>query len=195
MKIRLFSRWLCSALVVGTAFVAAPKLADAQVFTPSYLAPSGGGELGVYVSDSFDDAAIEGIFRTRLGGYDVGLRPGVVLSGDPELLLGADLRAPLTSTAPIGFAFAGGVQGIVGDDFLLGATAGIVLGGTIRGEGISFTPYLHPRVAIAGGDAGSDADVLADLGLDVQLQSDLIFKLAVSFNDRYSSLGFGLAFR
>lgn len=195
MTIRLVSGWFCSAVLVTALVSFAPVPALGQVFTPSYLAPSGGGSLGVYVSDSFDDAAIEAIFRTRLGGYDIGLRPGVVLSGDPELLLGADLRAPLTSGAPIGFAFAGGAQGIVGDDFVLGATAGIVLGGTIRGEGISFTPYLHPRVAIAGGDAGSDADVLADVGLDVQLQSDLIFKLAVSFNDRYSSLGFGLAFR
>ena len=184
--------------IVGALPNAFAPAASAQVFTPSYLAPAGGGTLGVYVSETFGDAALEAILRTSLGGYDVGLRPGVVLASDPLLLLGTDLRAPLAAATPLEFAFTGGLQAAVGDDFRLGGTAGLVLGAPLQGEGIRLTPYLHPRLAVAsgdGGDEGADAYVLADVGLDVQLQSDLIFKLAFSFNDRFSSLGFGLAFR
>lgn len=172
--------------------------AEAQVFTPTFQPPRGGGNVGVYVSD-FEpgDFAIEGIFRQGGRPYDLGFRIGVADVGDIGVLLGADFRNPLAlGTAPIDFAFTLGGQALLGDVSGFGFQGGLSIGSTFRGQAFNFTPYIHPRLALIndfGGSDDLDLDVLADVGLDFAF-SNLVLRFGVNLG-RGADFGIGVAFR
>lgn len=184
------------ALAGGGLFATA---ASAQVFTPTFQPPRGGGNLGLYLSDlEGGDFALEGIFRQGGRPYDLGFRIGVADVGDDAgLMLGADLRNPLAlGTAPLDFAFTLGAQGIFGDASGFGFQGGLSIGSTFRGQGFNFTPYIHPRLALVNDLRGNDnlnLDVLADVGFDFAFPN-LVFRVGVNLGAG-SDWGIGVAFR
>jgi hypothetical protein len=184
---------LMPAVAAAALFVTAAS-AEAQVFTPSYQAPVVMNDVGVYLSDSPGDLALEGIWRSG----PVGLRLGYV-DTEPEgkLSLGGEIRVPLT--APIDIAFTAGAQGLIGgDNNALGLQAGLSLGQRFVNPGVALTPYIHPRVALidAGGtDDDFETELLAELGLDAEFSQNLILRLSVGISDVTPNLGVGLAWR
>jgi hypothetical protein len=179
--------------VAATALFVTAASAEAQVFTPSYQAPVVMDDIGVYLSDSPGDMALEGIWRSG----PVGLRVGYV-DAEPEglLSLGGEVRVPLT--APIDIAFTAGAQGLIGDANALGLQAGLSLGERFVNPGVALTPYIHPRVALV--DAGGTEDdfeteLLAELGLDAEFSRNLILRLSVGLSDESPNVGVGLAWR
>lgn len=185
--------WL--ALAVGVVYT---PPAVAQVFTPTFQPPRGGGNVGVYLSDfEGGDFAIEGIFRQGGRPYDLGFRIGLADIGDVAFLVGADLRSPLAlGTAPVDFAWTLGGQGLLGDVSGFGFQGGLSIGSTFPLEGFAFTPYIHPRLAIinpVGGNDETDLDVLADLGFDLAFPN-LVLRFGVNLG-RGSDWGIGVAFR
>jgi hypothetical protein len=173
--------------------------AGAQVFTPTFMAPAPSSDLGVYVSGVGGGTAVEGIWRTRSRSFDVGLRGGFVDAGSGMLSVGAELRnqIPLQG-APIGLAFTAGAQALVGDGSAVGFQAGLTAGHTFAAPQVTVTPYLHPRIAAARGlGHGSrfEADVLADLGVDLGFQPNLSLRLNVGLANAGPDWGIGLAFR
>lgn len=167
--------------------------ARAQVFTPSYQSPVVMNDIGVYLSDSPGDLALEGIWRSG----PVGLRLGYV-DADPDgvLSVGGEVRVPLT--APIDIAFTAGAQGLIGDVNAVGLQAGLSLGQRFVNPGIALTPYIHPRIAVIDGYAGGDdweTELLAELGLDAEFSQNLILRLSVGLSDESPDVGVGLAWR
>lgn len=185
---------LVVALVAGTA-----SIAQAQVFTPTFMAPRQESSLGVYLSD-LDDLAIEGIARGSFGGYDLGIRGGIVDADDATgILIGGELRNPLSlGTAPLDLSFTAGIQGILGDFEAIGAQVGLSLGHTFVPDtgGLRFTPYIHPRLAYIDPNEPADGDLelLADVGLDLDFASNLSFRIGINLGDG-ADWGVGIAWR
>jgi hypothetical protein len=195
MIVRL--RWFTLSLVLAAALTAAP--ASAQVFTPSYMAPRSSSDIGIYLSDGPGDFAIEGIWRRAGGSWDLGLRGGLADTRDLGILLGAELRNPLRTGAPLDLAVTGHAQGLIIPDADSGAgfLAGLSIGYTFESPDISFTPYLHPRAGIIAGFGADDLDLelLADLGFDVRINQSLELRFGIAFEDMGADWGIGLAWR
>jgi hypothetical protein len=190
--------WALSFLMLGI-LTAAP--AAAQIFTPSYLAPRPSSDLGIHISDGFGRGglAVEGVWRRGFGGYDLGVRAGLgEAGGDALLLLGGDYRRPLAlQTEPIDIAATGGAQVALGSSSALGLDVGLSVGSTFTPEGVGVTPYLHPRFALvrAFDRDGLRLRILADLGVEVEIQNNLLIRLALGFGSETADFGIGLAWR
>lgn len=183
------------ALAIGAVNVSE---AAAQVFTPTFQPPRGGGNVGVYVSDGPGDFAVEGIFRQGARTSDLGFRVGLADVGDGlGVLVGADLRNPLAlGTAPIDFALTLGGQGLLGDNSGFGFQGGLSIGSTFRAQGFNFTPYIHPRLALVNEIGERDdlgLDVRADVGFDLAFPT-FVFRFGANLG-RGADFGFGVAFR
>ena len=179
---------------VSTSFPVAA--ARAQVFTPTYMSPILLNDLGAYLSDGPGDLTVEGIWR----GGPLGLRVGFVdTDGDDLLSVGGELRSPIAlATAPLGLAFTAGAQGLIGDADAVGLQVGLSAGYRFLSPGLALTPYLHPRVAFINGFARDDdfeSDVLADVGVDVEIPENLVFRLGLGLSDETADWGIGLAWR
>jgi len=196
MKIRF------TLLALVLALVSLPGIAAAQIFTPSYLAPRQSSDIGLHISDGWSRGgglAFEGVWRRGFGLYDLGLRGGIAeSSGDAVLLIGGDYRRPLAlPTEPLAMALTGGAQAAVGSGSAFGVDAGLTVGSTFNPEGILITPYLHPRVALVRSAPRQNLglELLADLGVEVEIQNNLIFRLALGFGSETADFGIGLAWR
>jgi len=176
--------------VVGVDQVAA------QVFTPTYMAPRSAGDLGIYLSDGPGSFSVEGIMRRRSAPFDLGLRFGLADTDDLSVLLGAELRNPVATGAPIDLAVTGFAQGVFGGVSGAGFLVGLAVGHTFAGGGIAFTPYLHPRFGLVQPLRRNDFDLelLADLGFDVSVSPRLDLRFGIGLGNRPSA-GVGFAWR
>jgi hypothetical protein len=185
--------------IAAFAAVGISSNAQAQVFSPSYLAPRVANELGIYVSDSPGDVTAEGSLRANFSGTMLGLRAGIADMDDAQLTIGGELLHPLTVTnAPLDFAVTGAAQALIGDVKLAGFSLGLDIGHTFVSPGLTVSPYIHPRIALSGGygDEGEmDADLLADLGVNVDLAPNLSLRLGIGLTGPVSNWGFGAAWR
>jgi hypothetical protein len=189
---RWIAGWLC---VLGLAIA---SRADAQVFTPSYLAPRVANEIGVYLSDSPGDLAGEGILRRNFGGTLLGLRAGVADLGDTRLMVGGELLSPLAVQAPINLGITAGAQGIFGDTKAAGFQVGLDIGATLQAPGLTVSPYVHPRLGFINGFGPSndfDTDLLADLGVNLDFVPGISLRLGIGLSDNQPDWGLGIAWR
>jgi hypothetical protein len=133
----------------------------------------------------------------------VGLHAGYVDAGDGSLSVGLDLRNPVVlAGAPIGLAFTVGGQAVIGDATSVGGQVGFTAGQALPAGTVTVTPYIHPRLAVANGFVGDqaggqndfDADVLADVGLDIDFASGVSLRLGANLGDG-ANWGLGVAFR
>lgn len=191
---RMRVTWAVIGVVAALASLAGT--AGAQIFTPGYLPPRGGPEMGVYLNDHPGGFSVELLWRRGFGDYDLGLRGGVASFGDAALLAGAEYRRLLDlGTEPLDLAATGGVQVVLGDGSAFGAGAGVTLGHTFVPEGFTFTPYLHPRIGLVAGGGHSDLEVLADLGFDFAFRRDLVLRFGIGLGDPTANWGIGLSWR
>ena len=191
-------RKLSFALAGVLLAVTSASAVGAQVFTPTYQSTQRSSDIGLYLADLDtdvgDDLAIEGILRRSAGGYDLGLRLGVV---EDAILVGFDTRAPLSvaGTAPLALALTFGGQGALGDANAFGAQVGLTVGHTFTSPGVSLTPYIHPRAAVLFGDVVDEGfDPRADLGIDVALNPNFVIRFGANLADG-ADFGIGLALR
>ncbi|MEX2583909.1 MAG: hypothetical protein WD766_11575 [Gemmatimonadota bacterium] len=170
--------------------------AVAQVFTPSFLAPRSSSDIGVYLSDGPGAFALEGIWRRAAGSYDLGLRVGVADTDDASLLVGGEIRNPISTGAPLDLAVSGTAQALLGDVSGAGFLVGLILGGTFGDSQLTFTPYIHPRAGLVEfvGD-GFDLELVADAGLDIRVGSDLEVRFGFAIDDLPGDWGVGVAWR
>jgi hypothetical protein len=187
-----------AGVVALAAMVMAAVPARAQVFTLPFQSTERGSDIGIYLSDGPGDLAVEGIWRRGFGTGDLGLRAGFADAGDGDLLLGADWRQPLAlGTQPVDLALTFGGQAALGDVDAIGGQVGLVFGHTFVEEGLHVTPFVHPRLAVAGdlnGNGGAELDVLADLGADFRFAPNLVLRLGVNLGSG-ADWGIGLAWR
>lgn len=188
-------RILTGGLVLSVAAVAG---LEAQVFTPTYLAPQVANEAGIYVSDGPGDLAAEGILRRNFGGTMLGLRLGVVDAGDTELTVGGEILSPLAGGGPLSLALTAGGQAIVGDADAVGLQVGLDVGASFQSPGLTVSPYIHPRLGFIdwfGGGDDLEAELLADIGVNLDFRSNLSLRLGVGLSDYVADWGLGLAWR
>jgi hypothetical protein len=179
-----------------TGMTAAPV--EAQLFTPSYMAPRPSSDIGIYLSDGPGDFAVEGILRRSSGAYDLGFRAGIADTNDLSVLLGVELRNPIAISAPIDVAVTGGAQGAFGDISDGGLLLGVSIGHTFVAPELGLTPYLHPRIGLVTFDEDGDdigLELLADLGFDVSFNRNLELRFGISLDDVAAEWGIGLAWR
>lgn len=176
--------------------VAAAGSVAAQIFTPTYLSPRTSSDVGVYFNDGPGDFSVEGILRRGFGGYDLGFRGGLADTGDLLVLLGLDYRNPIMAGEPLGVAVTGGAQAGLGDASVFGLTAGLTVGPTVAADGVTFTPYAHPRVALVDGTGGDgmDLELLADIGVDLAFNR-LELRFGATFEDQGADWGIGISWR
>lgn len=187
-----------SVLILLAAVAWTAGDAVAQVFTPTFMAPRSSSDVGLYLSDGPGDFSMEGIWRRAAGGFDLGFRVGVADMGDVAFMAGAELRNPLAVGAPLDLAVTGSAQGVFGPDIPGGAgfLLGLSLGHTFVSPGLSFTPYLHPRVGpVQSLGRDFELDLLADFGFDVRIGNSLDLRFGVGFADSSPDFGVGLAWR
>jgi hypothetical protein len=185
-------------LLVAVAFGSVSRRAEAQVFTPTFMAPRQSSDIGLYLSDGPGEFSIEGIMRRGFGAYDLGFRLGLADTEDLTVLVGGELRHPVAQTAPIDLSVTGHAQGAFGDRSGLGVLLGLALGYTFTTPEIAFTPYLHPRVGGVESLYGDDFDLelLADLGFDLRFSQSFDVRLGITFEDEHGAeFGVGLAWR
>ncbi len=194
-------RWLrASGPVVACAVLAAAGNLGAQApGTTTFNAPYRAfdhSEFGVYFSLPGDPllntrgTAFEGFYRLATGGFDVGVKAGILnprAPRDPDLLLGLEARQRvLTHTAqvPLDAALVLGVGGkLTSGHSQLIVPAGISLGHRFdtSGAAMSVEPYIQPTflTTVAAGTSqtmfamGLGVDVRLTQGFDVRLSSGL----------------------
>lgn len=192
-------RKLVCGIVTLFAALATVESAQAQVFSPTYLAPRVANEVGIYVSDSPGDLTAEGSLRGNFSGTMLGLRAGIADMGDTQLTIGGEILHPLAvNNAPLAFAVTGAAQALFGDAKWAGFTVGLDVGHTFVSPGLAVTPYIHPRLGLTGnyGDEGEfDADLLADVGVNVDFAPNLSLRLGIGLTGPEANWGFGVAWR
>jgi hypothetical protein len=187
--------------LVFVAAVAAAVLhagtAAAQVFTPAFYPPVSGGGVGGFLSGGIGPEsgyALEATARRSQGAFDLGVRAGVADVDGAALLVGGEARVPFTvQDAPFDLAAIGAVQGIVGSGGGTGVAVGVTGGRAFPLEGVTVVPYAAPRLAISSRRDG--LALLAELGAQVVLGTDLDFHVALGLGGETARLGFGILWR
>ena len=206
-----------SALLGLAALLAvAPRPAAAQTAwdSPSFLSPWATRDLGFYYvqpDHGYDWGAL-GMWRTA-GRVNLDLRGGLMhddFRNQNDVLVGAGLSAPLAtlgagSGLPLDLAWTLGAGAILSRDLydatLLRIPAGVSMGLRIGrpGDDFQLLPYAHPRIALAvqtarrGGGSHTDVQGTVDLGLDLVIGNDIVFRAGAALGDA-GSVGLGLAF-
>lgn len=185
------------AALAAASLALSPRASHAQVFTPTYMAPRASNDVGIYYAD-IGDFGLEGILRRHYVGNDLGLRVGVIGGDNSALMVGGELRSPLSlQTAPLDLALTAGIQAIFGDYDRIGFQGGLSIGHTFVTPGVTLTPYIHPRLAFTD-DVNNNlkADVRADVGVDFALAPNLTIRLGVPLESHHTAdFGIGLAWR
>jgi hypothetical protein len=130
-------RSVIGVLSLALAFGSGTPL-EAQVFTPTYMAPRSASDIGLYRSYGPGDFAVEGILRRQAGAYDLGARLGLADAGDLAVLAGAELRNPIPTGAPVDLAVTGFAQGVFGDASGAGFLLGLSIGSTFVAPGLAW---------------------------------------------------------
>jgi hypothetical protein len=182
-------RYIGSCVLLAAGILFGTTTVEAQVFTPSFMAPRRSMDVGVYLSDGPGEFAVEGIWRRGFGEFDLGFRAGVADTPEASILLAGEYRNPLALSAPIDVSITAAVQGAIGGTSTLGAMVGTSIGHTFATPEINFTPYFHPRIGLIE----DDLEMLADLGLDLGVGSSLEVRLAIVVEEAGSEWGVGLS--
>lgn len=169
----------------------------AQVFTPTYQSPYLGSDLGVYLSSGPGDFAAEAVLRRTFGGYGLGARFGLADVGNAAVVAGVELTAPLASLPPLEVNVLAGAQAVVGDDTGVGAHGGVGVGARVPVGTFALVPYGNVRLGLVDplGPADADLDLLADLGVDLELARGFVVRLGFGLGDPTASWGVGFAVR
>ncbi len=188
----------------AAALLALPGAAAAQVSPewdiPSFHLPDGEDGYGTYVTFPEDLEAVGALGTWRTSGeyVDLGLRAGIANVERPNqtddevgISAGLDLKNELVSAYeefPLDVSWATGIgaSAVPGlDRAAVRVPLGLVFGRRIEAEGLTVTPYLHPRLALdflfredSPGPGGAEDET--DLRLDLDFGADF------QFNDEWS---------
>jgi hypothetical protein len=180
-------------LVAALVSLSAESLVAQETGTPIFKAPYRAftsHEFGAAFSDPGEGIsfALEGFYGYGRRNNDFGLRAGFMDpdgEGDVNILLGGDFRTRVLSYSesfPLDGALTVGAGINIGDgDDVIYVPVGFSLGRRfeLEGSNTSFTPYAHPVIVPAFGEAGGD-DVGFALGLGVDMRFSRDWSLRVS---------------
>ncbi len=193
------------ALTLGILLATAGQ-ASAQVAwdAPFLLPPQSQPGLGVYLTDpAGGNMGFVGTWRSASKPRSLGFRLGLANDWRDRLsvLGGVDVSGALTrstSDFPLDVDWVFGAGMGIGHYVLVSFPLGLSVGHTFVGDGVRFTPYLTPRVALdaaMGGGLGSRSDMslAVDVGLELAFQPTWRIRFGGSFGDR-DAVALGIVF-
>ncbi len=191
-------------LMAGAGSLRAQVAWEAPLMAPP-RAPAG---FGVYVADvAGGDIGVFGTWRGRTAPSGLEFRFGIAEDAADDIagLFGVTFSGMIARESgdmPFDLSWvAGGGIGF-GDFVLLTIPAGVSLGKTFQGEGVTFTPYVTPRLvldaALGDDDFGGDGDdtdlgLVVDLGFDIGLRRGWALRFGASLGD-HEAIAFGIVF-
>lgn len=181
-------------LAASVGLLSLPGAAPAQVLAPEWDAPAfhlpaGEDGYGMYVTfpEDLETVGAVGTWRSSGEYVDLGVRGGVsnvdrgVLGDAIAFSAGLDLKNELVSAYeefPLDVSWATGVGASAVPELDRAAVRlplGLVVGREIEGEGVTFTPYLHPHLGLdfLFREDGPGTEDRTDLRMDLDFGADL----------------------
>lgn len=203
------------ALLVGGPLPLRGQAHDVPSFHPPYGEDRFG--LALVFPDEVTEVGMVGTWRRSGGDLNLGLRAGAMgLDGEVGLLGGLDVKQQVIAAGtefPVDVAWVSGV-GVSGvparDVALVRVPLGLSLGRRLSDGEVSFTPYLHPRLALdflfrsetsvrrgplARGGRGDETELRFDLDLGFDASFGPAWSLRVGLTlGFHEAVGVGLAF-
>ena len=195
-----------TAVFTGSAF------AQSGWDAPTFFSPRPMDDVGIYAfktdaASIGDPTGLKLIWR-QSGNLNLGVHAGTADLDNigQTILLGGEFYGPLSgATASTGLIMSWGLGAgaVFGDNYIdLSIPAGVSVGMNLGTGGVSFLPYVHPRVSFdvssfdtpGGEETETNLGLSIDLGVDVGLGESFILRAGGSFGDR-DAFGAGLALR
>jgi hypothetical protein len=192
------------ALTMG-AILATAGQASAQVAwdAPFLMTPRAQPGLGIYLTDpAGGKLGFVGTWRSGSRPTSLGFRLGLANDWRDELsvLGGVDVSGSLTRASddfPLDIDWIFGAGMGVGHYALVSFPLGLTIGHTFIGDGVRFTPYATPRVALdaalGGGRSHTDLSLAVDVGLELGFHPSWRIRFGGSFGDR-DAVALGIVF-
>jgi hypothetical protein len=198
MKKYLFA--LSLGAVLATAGEASAQVAwDAPFLAP----PQAQAGLGLFLTDpTYGNLGFVGTWRGSGRPTNFGFRLGVANDWRHELsvLGGVDVSGALTRATtdfPLDIDWIFGAGMGVGDHIFTSFPLGLSIGHTFVGDGVSFTPYTTPRLALdarlGSGSSHTEMSLAIDVGLDLAFRPNWRIRFGGSFGDR-DAVALGIVF-
>ena len=150
--------------------------------SPFFMPPGSAPGLGIYLVDH-EPGGLGALFTYRRASapVGVGLRGGLAeeAGGGLSFLGGVDIAGslvPASNDVPIDVMWVIGAGAGIGNEIWIAVPAGISVGATIEGEGVTLVPYATPRVIL---------DVITGPGDDLFLNFAVDLGLNLSFNPNW----------
>lgn len=183
----------------------APASAEAQVAwdAPMLTPPGAPAGWGLFLTDPAPGSGI-GALGTWRGADRLGLRAGVAEGrrGDAAVYGGLDVTGGIVRHSPdfpldVDWQVGAGVS--IGERGLVSFPLGLTLGRALDADGVTFVPYVAPRLVVDGwfggdqGPSGMELELAFDLGLDLAFRPGWAVAFGATFGDR-SAVAIGLRF-
>lgn len=191
------------ALVLLAALTLTPATTSAQIVwdAPTMIRPGAPSGLSILLLEPYPGNELGALvlWRQSPAPVGLGLRAGIAEdpSGDLAALFGLDVSGTLARLEGGGepqiIWWSGAGLG-VGEELVATFPAGIVLGWSIEGDGVVFSPSLGGHVALdilTGPGDELEVDGALDLGVDLGFNSGLQARFGASVGDR-EALAFGI---
>lgn len=192
-------------LVVAAALVV-PARGAAQVAwdSPMLMPPGVGDGFGIFLVD-VEGGSLGAMVTWRAPSWNFGVRGGVAeRADDVGIFAGFDVNGALTRSTPdfpldMDWVFGAGLG--VEDGVRISAPLGLSVGHTFTGDGVTFLPYVTPRIVLdaflgdedEGRDDDLDLELAVDLGLDLRLTQQFLIRFGGTVGDR-DGVAIGLVF-
>src|SRR5687768_15799977 len=205
----MFKRSLAITVALSAAFTGS-AFAQAGWDAPTFFRPRPMDDVGIYGfktdSDFLGDPTGIKLMWRQSGNLNLGVHAGTADLDDigDAILLGGEFYGPLTgATASTGLIMSWGVGAgaVFGENYVdLSIPVGVSIGMNLGTGGVSFLPYIHPRVSldVSSFDVAEDVEetdtnigLTIDVGVDVGLGERFILRAGGSFGDR-DAFGAGL---
>jgi hypothetical protein len=193
------------ALTLG-ALLATAGQASAQVAwdAPFLMPPKQEAGFGLYLTDPDPgNLGFVGTWRSGSGAPALGFRLGFANDWRDKLTVlgGVDVSGALTrstSEFPLDIDWIFGAGMGIGRFARISFPLGISAGHTFVGDGVRFTPYLTPRIALdarmgGGLDSHVDMSFAMDLGLDIAFRPTWRIRFGGTIGDR-EAVALGIVF-
>lgn len=189
--------------LAALGFSAGTAAAQVAWDSPMLSAPDGDAGFGVFIIEpAGGDLGAMVTWRGAPAGF--GLRGGLAEDAGDDIALfgGVDFIGNLfrhSADFPLDVSWVLGAGGSVGNNALISIPGGLTLGRSFSGDGITFTPYVTPRLVLdvlLADEVEDDTELefVADLGLDLQFQPNWAVRFGVTLGDRDEALAIGVAF-
>ena len=185
-------------LLLSTATAVSAQIRwDSPFLTP----PKPAAGYGLFLVD-VAGGGLGGMFTWIPSNTSWGLRLGIADAPRDQVgvFAGGDVSGAITRANrdfPFDMDWVFGVGASVADFVVLSVPVGLTLGHTFTGQGVTFTPYLTPRLVLdAQFDAPDDElnlDFTLDLGIDLRFRSEWSVRFGATLTNR-DALAIGIVF-